>query len=123
MHPIEHRTVVSVNENKGFSIESSELETGWAIRKLTIMILNSALRVMQLRLAYNNEDSQPVEEVFNEEEIKCLEAANKTLQGNTRKTTNNHDPQKLSWANWVIARLGVKCQNNGLLALPCTSPD
>lgn len=93
-------------KKQGFRIESSELETEWAIRKLTVMILNSALRVMQLRLAYNNEDSQPIEEVFNEDEIKCLKQANDTLQGNTKKMTNNNNPEKLSWANWVIARLG-----------------
>ncbi len=32
---------------------------GGAIRKLTVMILNSALGVMQLLLAYGNEESQP----------------------------------------------------------------
>ena len=67
-------------KKKGFNIESSELETGWAIRKLTIMTLNSALRVMQLRLAYNNDESQPIEEVFDKDEIKCLQAANATLK-------------------------------------------
>ena len=52
-------------KNKGFKIESSELETGWSIRKLTVIILNSALRVMQLLLTYNNDESQPIEHVFN----------------------------------------------------------
>ena len=93
-------------KKKGFKIESSELETGWAIRKLTVMILNSALRVMQLRLAYNNEESQAVEEVFDKDEIKCLKAANEELQGNTTKLKNNNHPKKLCWATWIIARLG-----------------
>ena len=42
-------------KKKGFAIQSSELESGWAIRKLTVMTLNAALRVMQLLLSYNNE--------------------------------------------------------------------
>lgn len=46
----------------------------------TVMILTSALRVMQLLLAYNKEDSQPIEQVFNEKEINCLKAINETLQ-------------------------------------------
>jgi IS4 transposase len=93
-------------KNKGFRIESSELESGWAIRKLTVMILNSVLRVMQLLLAHDNTQSQLTEEVFNKDEIKCLENINSTLQGNTEKTINKNDPQHLSWATWIIARLG-----------------
>lgn len=93
-------------KNKGFKIESSELESGWAIRKLTVMILTSALRVMQLLLAYNKEDSQPIEQVFSQKEINCLKAINETLQGETEKSKNKNNPAKLSWATWVIARLG-----------------
>ncbi len=93
-------------KNKGFKIESSELETGWAIRKLTVMILNSALRVMQLMLAYNNEESQPIEQVFNKEEIQCLEQINEPLQGKTEKAKNKNSRHLLSWATWIIARLG-----------------
>jgi hypothetical protein len=93
-------------KEKGFRIESSELETGWAIRKLTVMALNAALRVMQLLLANDNENSQPVAEVFGEGEIACLEALNKTLQGDTEKSKNKHNPKLLSWAAWIIARLG-----------------
>ena len=93
-------------KNKGFKIESSELETGWAIRKLTVMILNSALRVMQMLLAYNNEESQPIEQVFTKEEIECLGQINETLQGHTEKSKNKNNRHLLSWATWIIARLG-----------------
>ena len=93
-------------KEKGFRIEASELETGWAIRKLAVMALNAALRVMQLLLARNNENSQPVEDAFDEGEIACLEALNKTLQGDTEKSKNRHNPKLLSWAAWIIARLG-----------------
>lgn len=93
-------------KEKGFRIESSELETGWAIRKLSVMTLNAALRVMQLLLAENNDRSQPVAEVFDEGEIACLAALNKTLEGDTEKSKNKHNPTLLSWATWVIARLG-----------------
>lgn len=93
-------------KRKGFAIESSELETGWAIRKLTVMVLNAALRVMQLLLAYNNEQGQPIEQVFDKGEIKCLEQVSKKLQGDTEKSKNENNPATLSWATWIIARLG-----------------
>jgi len=93
-------------KEKGFRIESSELETGWSIRKLTVMALNAALRVMQLLLANNNDNSQPVEDVFDEGEIACLQQLSKTLEGDTEKSKNKNNPRLLSWATWIIARLG-----------------
>ena len=93
-------------KKKGFGIESSELESGWAIRKLTIMILNAALRVMQMLLAHGNKESQPIEQVFDKQEIKCLQMLNEKLEGDTDKAKNNNDPQRLSWATWIIAKLG-----------------
>ncbi|MEI6950854.1 IS4 family transposase [Paraflavisolibacter sp. H34] len=93
-------------KTKGFHIESSELELGWAIRKLTVMVLNAGLRVMQLLLAYRSQESQAIKEVFDEGEIKCLKAVNATLQGESEKSCNHNDAQKLCWATWIIARLG-----------------
>jgi hypothetical protein len=43
------------------------------------MALNAALRVMQLLLAFNNEQSQPIEKVFDAGEIKGLQHLNKKL--------------------------------------------
>jgi len=93
-------------KKKGFQIESSQLETGWAIRKLTVMLLTAALRVMQLLLCYKKDESQPIEHVFNVKEIECLKAINTTLQGETEKSKNSNHPHKLAWATWIIARLG-----------------
>jgi hypothetical protein len=93
-------------KKKGFGIESSEMETGWAIRKLTVMILNSSLRVMQLLLAFDNKESQPIEQVFEPQEIKCLEKLNTKLQGTTEKQKNTNDPNTLAWAAWIIGKLG-----------------
>lgn len=93
-------------KKKGFQIESSELETGWAIRKLTVMILSAALRVMQLLMSYKKEDSQPIEQVFSTKEIECLKVVNETLQGETVKSKNANNPEILAWATWIIARLG-----------------
>ena len=93
-------------KKKGFRIEESELSSGWAIRKLTVMLLNTVLRIMQLLLSYGNEDSQPIEEVFSKEEIKCLTILNQKLEGVNKKTKNKNPASKLSWATWIIARIG-----------------
>lgn len=96
-----------VLKSKGFQIEDSELESGWAIRKLCILMLSALLRIFQMNVAYNEpEGGQPIVEVFSEEEINCLEPLNDRLQGATQKLKNNNDPSRLKWATWIIARLG-----------------
>ena len=94
-------------KQKGFQIEETELESGAAIRKLCIIMLTAILKIIQMRLAYQDEnEGQPIQEVYSEEEIKCLHLINKKLQGNTIKQQNVYVPTRTKWATWIIARLG-----------------
>lgn len=93
-------------KKQGYQIESTQLESGWAIRKLFVMVLNTALRWMQLYLAYGVEESQPLEEVFNKAEIQCLTNIQNNYIKQTDQTSNPYKAEKLSWASWIIARLG-----------------
>lgn len=93
-------------KKQGFQIEDSQLGTGWAIRKLTVFLLNNLLRVMQLMLAHDNEQSQPIEQVFDKQEIECLKGIEKKLEQKNTQVKNNNSIKKLSWASWIIARLG-----------------
>lgn len=99
-------------KKQGFQIEDTQLESGWAIRKLLVLLLNTTIRLMQLYLACDVEESQPIEEVFDEEEIKCLQTIQDKQIKKTPKTTNPFNPRKLSWASWIIARLGGWKGNN-----------
>jgi hypothetical protein len=94
-------------KHQGFGIEESELETGWALRKLVIMQLSALLKILQMNIAYSQlEGGQPIEEVFDSEQIEVLNKLEKKLQGNTPKLKNNNDPTTTKWATWIIARLG-----------------
>jgi hypothetical protein len=93
-------------KKQGYQLEASQLESGWAIRKLFVLVLNTALRWMQLYLAYDVEESQAITEVFDEPEIRCLESIQDNYITKTEQTNNPFNPQKLSWASWIIARLG-----------------
>jgi hypothetical protein len=93
-------------KKQGFKIEESELTTGWAIRKLTILLMNNILRVIQLLLSYGNKESQPIKEVFSSEEIICLRILSNKMERKKTQVQNNYSDEKLSWASWVIARLG-----------------
>src|ERR1041385_698890 len=88
-------------KKQGVRIESSELGTGWAIRKLTLLWMNNILRIMQLYLAFGNEEAQAVKEVFSESEIQCLRDIGRSLN-----ITNRYRLAKLSWASDIIARIG-----------------
>jgi hypothetical protein len=90
----------------GFRIERSQLEQGWAIRKLTMLAMMAVLRILQLMLACEDESNQPTEEVFDEQQCQCLAMANLKLAGNSEKQKNPFDPKSLKWASWIIARLG-----------------
>jgi hypothetical protein len=93
-------------KKQGFKIEDSQLEKGWAIRKLTVLLLNNVLRIMQLLLAYDNEGSQNIGEVFSKDEIECLKELKRKLEQKQTQVKNNQLNKKLAWASWIIARLG-----------------
>lgn len=94
-------------KNKGFRIEESELGTGWALRKLTILLLQNILRVMQMLIAYEGTtEEEDAGMVFNEDEKCCLEKLNTKYQGKTEKLKNPFKKNSLRWATWIIARLG-----------------
>ncbi len=94
-----------LTKKQGFRIEQTQLKNGWAIRKLYLLVLAAALKVMQLYLAYGVEKSQPITNVFDEDEIKCLEKIEQKLI-KTEATTNPNSPKVLAWASWIIGRLG-----------------
>jgi hypothetical protein len=93
-------------KTEGFKIERTQLEQGWAIRKLTLLAMMAVLRVVQMMLAYDDDNEQPVNEVFTEEEQQCLQMINEQVQGKTEKLKNPSKSKTLKWATWIIARLG-----------------
>lgn len=93
-------------KSDGFNIEKSELKSGRSIRKLTLMVMEAAIKIQQLKAARAGETDLKVEEIFNNHEVLCLRMLNSKLQGNTRKLQNPYDESHLAWAAWIIARLG-----------------
>lgn len=90
----------------GFNIEATELTTGKAIRKLTLFIMKASIKVLQLKAARSGSKDMKCAEVFSEKEIECLTILNNQLEGQTKAQKNPYDRNHLSWASWIIARLG-----------------
>lgn len=111
-------------KKKGFQLEDSQLESAWAIRKLSVLLAGVILRIMQMLLAYGKEQDQPIEDVYSKKEIKCMQQLLVQLQ--TSKARNPFATTSLRWATWIMARLGgwkggrkerppgVICLKNGL---------
>jgi len=95
-----------ISKRQGFDIEASELEYLDSILKQTLATMQAAFQVMALLLARGEMEGQPIEEIFDSDQIQCLKALNRKYQGRTKKQQNPYPPDKLSWATWVIARLG-----------------
>jgi len=93
-------------KKQGFEMEESELESGWALRKLAVLALNASLRIMQLMHACEDENASPVTDAFTDAEIQCLQQANCQVNGQSPKQSNPYKPNSLIWAQWIIARLG-----------------
>ena len=94
-------------KRQGFGIEETEIESGWAIRKLVIMQMTALLKILQMNIAYADpEGGQPIEEVFDEQQVEVPHLMNNKLQGKTVKQKNLHDPKTTKWAAWIVGRLG-----------------
>jgi hypothetical protein len=93
-------------KTEGFRIERSQLEQGWAIRKLTLLAMMATLRILQMMLAYEDDHEQAIDEVFDKDEQQCLQMMNERFEGETDKLKNPSNPNTLKWGTWIIARLG-----------------
>lgn len=102
-------------QKQGLDIESSQVESASVLMKLIILACYSALQIMQLTLAREGKE-QAASIVFDESECKLLSKLQLKLEGKTQKQKNPHPKNKLSWAAWIIARLG------GWKGYACESP-
>ena len=91
-------------KKKGFRIEDSELESGWAIRKLSVLLAGVILKIMQMLLSYGDEDGPEIEDIYDDKERQCMEVLQRKLE--TVKIKNPYNKKSLSWGTWIIARLG-----------------
>jgi len=93
-------------KTKGLNIESSEVETFHGLCNLTTLALIGAIQLMQMVNARNGQTNQQVKDVFFETERQTLVLLNQKLQEKTAGPNNPFNENSLSYASWIIARLG-----------------
>ena len=92
-------------KKQGLDIEAVELGDMDAIRKLAVLALDLALKVMQLARARDGSKLR-VQRLFSIPEQACLLMLLTRFEGKTKKQRNPHPADSLAWASWIIARLG-----------------
>lgn len=100
---IEH--LFAILKTAGLNLEATELESMAAIKRLTVLALSVALRILQLIQGRDKPDL-PASIAFSSAQQQCLSTIAPTLDGKTQRQQNPYPPQTLAWATWLIARLG-----------------
>jgi hypothetical protein len=95
-----------ISKHQGLDMEASQMETGKALMNLCVMALQVAMKVLQLTQMRDGPTEVPVELAFTKEQVSVLEKVESKYEGNTEKQKNPHVKYTLSWAAWIIARLG-----------------
>jgi len=94
-------------KQQGINIESSQLETGKGLKKLTVMAMQAALKILQLRQDRDGLCSISGSVVFSEEEIEFAETVSLSrYEGKTQLQKNPHPQGTLARMSWIIARMG-----------------
>ena len=99
-----------VCKSEGFRIESVQLESGAAIKKLIVLTMYAALRCVTLKRAYDEQDEAvPASRMFDGDEQELLSLEMERLHQKSPKAMDGNNPfreNSLPWAAWIIARLG-----------------
>lgn len=93
-------------KQQGLQLQACQLSRGKALKKLTVMSVETAVKVMQLVQSRHGKPQVMAEQFFSQDELACMQALLPSLQANTGKQQNPHPPYSLAWAAWVVARLG-----------------
>lgn len=94
-------------KSEGMDVESAQLESGEALKKLLLMALIAAWHIMALKLAYDTQDDKnPAAILFTQNQLMLLGILLPSLEGKTEKQKNPYEKGSFVWAAWIVARLG-----------------
>ena len=93
-------------KSAGLNTEESELESGKALKRLTIMNLEVALKILQLKQARDGAVMESARVAYSTQQLAILKVLTKEYEGKTQKQKNPWPKEYLSWVSWIIARMG-----------------
>lgn len=98
--------VFRVLKKKGLDLYQVQLENAHAVKNLCALCLISAVQVMQLVQAREQDQGLQSQDAFEPDVVEFIKQINPALEGNTEKLKNPHSINSMAFAAWVIARLG-----------------
>jgi hypothetical protein len=93
-------------KTKGLCFEEAQLETGAGLKKLLVLALQVAQKIMTLRLSLDSSHKVNANIIFSAEELEFLKIYMTELEGKTEKQKNPYKNGTIQWAAWGIARMG-----------------
>jgi hypothetical protein len=93
-------------KQQGIRIEDSQLETADRLLKLAAIATRAAIVTLQLTQARDGQASLDSSLVFSSAELDTLQAVDKTYSSPRSARGNPYPLRSLSWAAWIVARLG-----------------
>lgn len=93
-------------KQQGIRIEDSQVETTDRLLKLAAIAAHAAIVTLQLTQARDGQGALDCALLFSPAERATLEAVNRTYAGPKPGSGNPYPSHSLSWAAWIIARLG-----------------
>jgi hypothetical protein len=90
---------------QGFKLEDSQIGAADRLLKLVAIAAKAAIITIQLLQARNG-GQQGISAAFNTNEVAALTALNQQLEAKSKRLKNPHPPDTLTWAAWIIGRLG-----------------
>jgi hypothetical protein len=94
-----------VLKTQGLEVEKSQFGTGIALKKLVVLCLEEAVKILLMRQERNGKNNYPASACFTAAQQAFLEMLQPEVEGNTQKQKNPHPNRSLAWAAWIVARL------------------
>ena len=92
-------------KSDGLRLEETQVQDAHRLFNLTAIALTGAARTIQLVDARDG-SPRPATDVADQDFIAAAKAIAPTLEGNTTRQKNPHEPGSLAWLSWIVARLG-----------------
>jgi Transposase DDE domain len=92
-------------KSDGLRLEDTQVKDAHRLFNLTAIALVAAARTIQLVDARDG-SPRPATDVADPDFIAAAQAIGPTLEGNTARQKNPHQPGSLPWLSWIVARLG-----------------
>ena len=93
-------------KHQGLRVEQAQYKSLKALQIILAMALNTSTLALQLVQARDQKEGFPIQNYFSPAQVKVLKVCHQQYEGKTTVQQNPFPPKQLSWAAWIIARMG-----------------